>query len=125
MFLSLSNSLGVLHLRLKGIDNITHAVIELTNAVKEAGNVGTRHFQKASGIASKVGDFVANQESENDELYRYVGSLLLRLGVIAKVVGDFAAVRFHLDTSLPVPYGARFKDRAASSCCLDSRFYSI
>lgn len=88
-------STGVLHLRLRIIDEITSATIRLRNTGKEIGNIENGRMSKAMKTTSETSDIVANQLSENGDLYQDIGKLLLRLDIFAKVAGDFAAVRFH------------------------------
>lgn len=85
---------GDLILHLKVIDEITSAAIRLRNTGMKIGNVVAGHLLKAMDKTSEMGDTVANQLSENVDLYQDIGSLLLKLDVFAKVAGDFAAVRF-------------------------------
>lgn len=53
-------------------------------------------LSKLMGLPSSTSGFVASQRSENGDLYQYLGSLLLKLDVFAKIAGDLAAVCFGL-----------------------------
>lgn len=87
-------SSGTLYLCLRVINEITSAAIRLRNAGMETGNIVAGRLSRAIEKTSEVGDSVANQLSENGDLYQDIGNLLLKLDVFAKVVGDFTAVRF-------------------------------
>lgn len=55
---------------------------------------GARRLSKLTGLTSNASGFVASQRNENDDLYQFLGNLLLKLDVFAKIAGDFAAVCF-------------------------------